>query len=89
MFFAAVAALSLDLLPALRAHVKHVFVIYQENHSFDNYFGTFPGADNLASPEAQSHGFRQYDPIGQSWVTPFRIADPDTNVALAVVQSHR
>ncbi len=53
-------------------------VIYQENHSFDNYFGTYPGADNLASPEAQSHGFRQYDPIGKSWITPFRIADPDT-----------
>ena len=78
MFFAAVAALSLDLLPALRAHVKHVFIIYQENHSFDNYFGTYPGAENLASPEAQSHGFRQYDPIGQSWVTPFRLTDPDT-----------
>jgi phospholipase C len=58
--------------------VKHIFVIYQENHSFDNYFGTFPGADNLASPEAQTHGFRQYDPIGKSWVTPFRITDPDT-----------
>jgi phospholipase C len=78
MFLAAVAALSLDLLPALRANVKHVFVIYQENHSFDNYFGTFPGADNLASPDAQAHGFRQYDPIGKSWVTPFRLTDPDT-----------
>ncbi|MBV8356289.1 MAG: phosphoesterase [Candidatus Eremiobacteraeota bacterium] len=67
-----------DLIAALRTRVKHVFVIYQENHSFDNYFGTFPGADNLASPEAQTHGFRQYDPIGKTWVTPFRIADPDT-----------
>ncbi|MBV8066530.1 MAG: phosphoesterase [Candidatus Eremiobacteraeota bacterium] len=72
------AAPKVDLLPALRAHVKHVFVIYQENHSFDNYFGTFPGAENLESPEAQSHGFRQYDPIGKAWVTPFRITDPDT-----------
>src|SRR5579872_1725354 len=62
---------------AVRSRVKHVFVIFQENHSFDNYFGTFPGADNLASPEAQSHGFRQYDPIGKTWITPFRIADPD------------
>jgi phospholipase C len=84
---AALAALSL-LLPSataaapdeavsLRARVKHVFIIYQENHSFDNYFGTFPGADNLASAEAQAHGFRQYDPIGGAWVTPFRITDPD------------
>jgi phospholipase C len=29
------------------AHLKHVFVIMQENHTFDNYFGTFPGADGL------------------------------------------
>lgn len=67
-----------DLVAALRAHVRHIFVIYQENHSFDNYFGTYPGAENLASPLAQTHGFRQYDPIGKTWVTPFRIADPDT-----------
>lgn len=63
----------------LRAHVKHVFVIYQENHTFDNYFGTYPGADNLTTPLAQAHGYRQYDPIGKAWVTPFRITDPDTN----------
>jgi|SRR5579875_139237 len=25
--------------------VKHIIWIIQENHSFDNYFGTFPGAD--------------------------------------------
>ena len=62
---------------AVRRRIKHVFVIYQENHSFDNYFGTYPGADNLASPGAQSHGFRQYDPLGKTWIEPFRIADPD------------
>ncbi len=62
---------------AVRARIKHVFVIYQENHSFDNYFGTYPGADNLATPEAQSHGFRQYDPIGKTWIEPFRMTDPD------------
>ena len=27
--------------------IKHVFVIMQENHTFDNYFGTYPGADGL------------------------------------------
>ena len=62
---------------ALQSRIKHVFVIFQENHSFDNYFGTFPGADNLASPAAQTHGFTQRDPIGNGWVTPFRITDPD------------
>jgi phospholipase C len=67
-----------DVAAALRTRIKHVFVIYQENHSFDNYFGTYPGADNLASAEAQAHGFRQYDTIGKRWVTPFRITDPAT-----------
>ena len=27
--------------------IKHVVIIMQENHSFDNYFGTFPGADGI------------------------------------------
>lgn len=66
---------------AVRARIKHVFVIFQENHSFDNYFGTYPGADNLASAEAQSHGFRQYDPLGKTWIEPFRITDPDVESA--------
>jgi phospholipase C len=30
------------------AQIKHVFVIMQENHTFDNYFGTFPGVDGLS-----------------------------------------
>lgn len=88
MFFAAILVAATAGTPAapahrpvsaslLRSRIKHVFVIYQENHSFDNYFGTFPGADNLASASAQAHGFRQYDPIGKTWVTPFRITDPD------------
>ena len=27
--------------------IKHVFVLMQENHTFDNYFGTYPGVDGL------------------------------------------
>lgn len=63
---------------AVRAKIKHVFVLFQENHSFDNYFGTYPGADNLASAAAAAHGFKQFDPLGNQWVTPFRMTDPDT-----------
>jgi len=29
--------------------VKHIIVIYLENHSFDNLFGTFPGADGISN----------------------------------------
>src|SRR5580698_10506545 len=46
----------------LRKHVKYVFVLFQENRSFDSYFGTFPGANGLFSqPAAQTTGF--YQPI--------------------------
>ncbi len=36
-----------DALAALRAKIKHVVIILQENRSFDNYFGTYPGADGI------------------------------------------
>jgi phospholipase C len=28
--------------------IKHVVVVVKENHTFDNYFGAFPGADGVA-----------------------------------------
>ena len=37
------------LVRALRQKVKYVFVIFNENHSFDNEFGSFPGANGLFS----------------------------------------
>jgi phospholipase C len=33
--------------PAGISKIDHVIWIIQENHSFDNYFGTFPGADGI------------------------------------------
>jgi phospholipase C len=67
-----------QLVANLRASVRHVFVIYQENRSFDSYFGSFPGADNLATAEARQHGFRQWDPIGKAWVVPYLLKAADT-----------
>src|SRR5487761_1372812 len=32
--------------------IKHLVVIFQENHSFDNYFGTYPNAANPAGEPA-------------------------------------
>ena len=44
----AVNALSAQAkLRLLRQKVKYVFVIFQENRSFDHYFGTYPGANGL------------------------------------------
>src|SRR5579863_7182138 len=46
-----------DALASLvRSKIKHVFVIYQENRSFDSYFGTYPGAENLSSAFASAAG---------------------------------
>src|SRR5882762_11451812 len=33
--------------------IDHVVIIVKENHSFDNYFGTFPGANGAKLPAAQ------------------------------------
>jgi phospholipase C len=33
--------------PAPRTPIRHVITVMQENHSFDNYFGTYPGADGV------------------------------------------
>jgi phospholipase C len=29
--------------------IKHIIVFFEENHTFDNYFGTYPGANGLNS----------------------------------------
>jgi phospholipase C len=46
-----VAADTADTSPAAktttRTPIKHYITLMQENHSFDNYFGTYPGADGL------------------------------------------
>src|SRR5579872_5321959 len=34
--------------------IKHVVVIMEENHTFDNLFGTFPGVNGINEPHAPS-----------------------------------
>lgn len=49
-----------EIVALVQKNIKYVFVIYQENRSFDSYFGTFPGANGLFSqPAAQTPGFVQ------------------------------
>jgi phospholipase C len=61
----------------LRSKIKYLFVIYQENRSFDSYFGTFPGANGTFSHSpAQTPGF--YQPLTDTngstiTIHPFRI----------------
>lgn len=47
--------------------VKHVVVIYLENHSFDNLFGEFPGANGLSNATAAN--YTQVDATG----TPYGV----------------
>jgi len=47
-------------LELLRRNIKYVFVLFQENRSFDFYFGTYPGANGLFSqPNSATPGFVQ------------------------------
>ncbi len=54
-----------QLAGALRQRVRYVFVLFQENRSFDSYFGSFPGANGLFSDglhprsPADTPGFEQ------------------------------
>lgn len=64
-----------DILKQVRQKIKYVFVIYQENRSFDSYFGTFPGAEGIYSHRS-SPGFTQFltDTRGHKMkIQPFRI----------------
>jgi phospholipase C len=49
-------------LPKEANKIKHVVVIYLENHSFDNLYGQFPGADGLSN--ASSSNITQVDASG-------------------------
>ncbi|MDF5727945.1 MAG: alkaline phosphatase family protein [Rhizonema sp. PD38] len=82
----------------LRNRIKYVFVIFNENHSFDNEYGTFPGVNGLysdgrkpRSPE-QTPGFTQtYKDVNgmDISVQPFRIGpDQNANVVDSVDHSH-
>ena len=46
--------------------INHVVVIYLENHSFDNLYGTFPGANGIANAGANA---LQVDKTGQAYAT--------------------
>lgn len=39
---------------AVSIPIKHVIIIVKENHTFDNYFGAYPGADGTLVPGGQN-----------------------------------
>jgi phospholipase C len=66
-----------ELVSLIQQKIKYVFVLYQENRSFDSYFGTFPGANGLFSQAAsQTPGFVQTlvnTDGSKGTISPFRI----------------
>jgi phospholipase C len=80
----------------LRQKVKYVFVIFNENESFDHEYGTFPGVNGLYSDgqnprsAANTPGFTQtYTDVNGNEVTvqPFRIG-PQQNATFADSTDH-
>ena len=52
--------------------IEHFIVLMQENHSFDNYFGTYPGADGLAPGTCMPKDHRN---PSKGCVAPFAMED--------------
>ena len=53
--------------------IEHFVVLMQENHTFDNYFGTYPGADGI--PEGICMPVDPFDTASTECVEPFHIGD--------------
>lgn len=82
----------------LRDKIKYVFVIFNENHSFDNEYGTFPGVNGLYSDGQKPRSPKKTPGFTQTYtdtdgatisVQPFRIGpDQNSSVVDSVDHSH-
>jgi phospholipase C len=73
IIFAAIAACSADngvTTPAPGTKIRHVIIIMQENRSFDEYFGTFPGADGIPMQDGLPRECLP-DPVHQTCIYPY------------------
>jgi len=85
-----------ELIRQIRSKIKYVFVIFNENNSFDHEYGAFPGANGLFSDgqnprsHADTPGFYQtYSDVNGASVTvqPFLIG-PQQNATFADSTDH-
>ena len=84
-----------EIVRLLRQKIKYVFIIFNENHSFDNEFGTFPGVNGLYSdsvhsrPPGRRPDYQTYtDAKGvKGTVKPFRIG-PEQNASVVDTVDH-
>lgn len=49
--------------------IRHVVIILKENHTFDNYFGTFPGVNGMSMPRSPNPPPRDPDHRHSAWLT--------------------
>jgi phospholipase C len=61
--------------PASTTPIQHVLVLMQENHSFDNYFGTYPKANGIPSNTCMP--VDPSNPDKSECIKPFHIGDND------------
>lgn len=54
--------------PALSSLIDHVVIVVKENHTFDNYFGTFPGVEGQKLAHAQDPPPDDPDHRHQAWM---------------------
>jgi len=81
----------------LRKKIKYVFVIFNENHSFDNEYGTFPGVNGIYSDGVNPRSAQNTPGFFQNYtgangvvqVTPFLIGPEQNATAVdSVDHSH-
>jgi len=51
--------------------IQHIVIVMQENRSFDNYFGTFPGADGIPRDQSGRFAVCSPDPATGACIAPF------------------
>jgi phospholipase C len=56
-------------------HIKNFIVIIQGRHTFDNYFGTFPGANGF--PNGTKIPINPFNPNESKFVEPFHLEDKE------------
>jgi phospholipase C len=49
--------------------IQHVVILFKENHGFDNYFGTFPGAEGIAMAHSPNPPKSDPDHSHAAWLT--------------------
>lgn len=53
--------------------IQHVVYVMQQNHTFDNYFGTYPGANGVSADVCMPISLS--DPANSECVTQFKVGD--------------